>query len=130
MVGKDPFGTILDATMANKTVRGRTIRVVRYADVTRLVQAGETVQVLYVGAGDKSQLDAAIRAVAGTNALTVGESPDFCDQGGVIGFRTLDNRVRFDVNLDAAKRAGLTVSSQLLKLANAVKGAPQYGGTP
>jgi len=53
--------------------------------------------------------------------LTVGEGDDFPAAGGVIGLVIEDNKVRFDVNLEAAERAGLKISSKLLKLARNVR---------
>jgi hypothetical protein len=53
--------------------------------------------------------------------LTVGDSAGFLERGGVIRFRVEDNKVRFDINPDAAARAHLEVSSQLLKLATIVR---------
>jgi hypothetical protein len=46
--------------------------------------------------------------------LTIGEIEGFTQMGGVINFFEEQNRLRFKVNIDAAKRAGLTMSSQLL----------------
>jgi hypothetical protein len=53
--------------------------------------------------------------------LTVGEIQGFPDDGGVINFRLEDSRVRFEINLEAAGRAHLRISSRLLSLAQAVK---------
>ena len=52
--------------------------------------------------------------------LTISDQAGFVQAGGMIGLRVEDNRVRFDVNLLAAQRAGLTMSSQMLKLAGQV----------
>ena len=52
--------------------------------------------------------------------LTVGDQNGFVQAGGMIGLRVEDSRVRFDVNLAAAQRAGLTLNSQMLKLAGQV----------
>jgi hypothetical protein len=53
--------------------------------------------------------------------LTVGEYPAFLNDGGIIGLRVIDGKVRFDVNLRQAERVGLRVSSQLLRLARIVR---------
>ena len=52
--------------------------------------------------------------------LTLGDIPEFAQSGGMIGLKIEDSRVRFDVNLGAAQRAGLTLNSQMLKLAGQV----------
>jgi hypothetical protein len=53
--------------------------------------------------------------------LSVGEERDFTHKGGVIGLFTEDNRLRFNINLDNARRAGLKISSSLLQLASRVE---------
>ena len=62
-----------------------------------------------------------LKQVVAPGVLTVGESDDFLDMGGVIRLLIEDKKVRFEVNMDAAQRAHLTISSQLLKLARAIK---------
>lgn len=52
--------------------------------------------------------------------LTISDAPNFTQEGGMIGMKNLDNRLRFDINLSAAKKAGLIISSQLSDLANEV----------
>jgi hypothetical protein len=63
-----------------------------------------------------------IARAAGKPILTVGESPTFLDDGGIIQLKVVDRRVRFDIDLPAAERAGVTLSSQLLRLAAKVRG--------
>ncbi|RLJ68137.1 YfiR family protein [Sulfurisoma sediminicola] len=55
-------------------------------------------------------------------ALTFGDSDGFIDAGGIIGIAVAERRVRFDVNLEAARRGGIRLSAQLLRLARQVKG--------
>ena len=52
--------------------------------------------------------------------LTISDVPDFAAQGGMIGLKLRADRVRFDINQGASRRAGLVLSSQLLKLADEV----------
>ena len=56
-----------------------------------------------------------------TNTLTVGETQNFMRRGGIINFIIVENRVRFEINLIAAERAGITISAKLLQLAKNVK---------
>jgi hypothetical protein len=62
-----------------------------------------------------------LAAVEKTGVLTVSDVADFVANGGMIQFVLKENKVRFDVNLAAAGRAGLMFSSQLLKVADSVK---------
>jgi len=58
---------------------------------------------------------------AGTSALTVGEADDFTAGGGIIRLFTQDNRLRFDINVVNARRAGVKISVSLLRLASHVE---------
>jgi hypothetical protein len=53
--------------------------------------------------------------------LTVGDSDSFLDRGGIIQLKVVDRRIRFEIDQKAAARAGLTLSSQLLRLAANVR---------
>lgn len=76
--------------------------------------------VLYLSDNDAGRMEAAIRGLRGAPVLTIGDLPGFVQAGGMIGLRIEENRVRFDVNLVAAQRAGLKLNSQMLKLAGKV----------
>jgi hypothetical protein len=82
----------------------------------------EGCSVLYVDAnlpaGEATSVSAAARSAP---MLTVSDRKDFVRQGGVIGVFTEDNRLRFNVNVENAKRAGLRISSALLELASGVE---------
>ena len=54
--------------------------------------------------------------------LTVWESDQFLDRGGVINFVKKDGKVRIEIDLDAARRGQLQISSKLLKVADLVRG--------
>ena len=116
ILGDDPFGTTLDRTLLGKMLEARPIVVRRMASL----EEEPRVNILFVGGRDKAQLGRVLRTLSGTPVLTVGEMAGFAEQGGMIGFRTENQRVRFDINAGQASRAGLKISSQLLKLARIV----------
>lgn len=76
--------------------------------------------VLFITETDASRLDAILRSLGNAPVLTVGDLPDFAKAGGMIELRMADSRVKFDVNLASAQRAGLQLNSQMLKLAGQV----------
>jgi hypothetical protein len=119
VLGDDPFGHWLEEAVSGREVGGRRAVARRYA---RPEDAREC-RVLFVAVRDPAGLERAIGVVANRPVLTVGEGDAFLEAGGMISFATEGRRVRFDVNLPAAKRAGLAPGSQLLKLARTVKGA-------
>ena len=117
ILGKDPFGPKLDATVSDESVGGKTVAVMRLA---RTQDAGAC-QIIFVSESESERLKSILEALHPVTALTVSDIPGFLTQGGMIEFVIEDNRVRFEVNLDAAQRAGLTLSSELLKVALDVK---------
>jgi hypothetical protein len=116
ILGPDPFGALLDDTVAGKTVGGRPIRVRRLAAVDEAVEC----HLIFVSSAER-RLDDVIEALGATPTLTVGESEAFIESGGMIGFVIEHEGVRIDINLDAARRAGLEVSSQLLRVARTIR---------
>lgn len=77
-------------------------------------------QLLFVAADEAQRAGGVAEALAPHPVLTIGETPGFAQAGGIIGLKLRAGRVRFDINQGAARRAGLTLSSQLLKLADEV----------
>lgn len=118
VLGPDPFGRVLDATFAGKTVGTHPVVVRR---LERPEDASE-VRILFVaGASDRDALRG-LRAARGKPVLTVGDANGAGPRPVILTFLIRDSRVRFEVNLGAARDAGLKISSQLLKLALAVDG--------
>jgi hypothetical protein len=77
-------------------------------------------QVLYLSEAEAARAENGLRGLGNSPVLTISDQTGFVQAGGMIGLRVDDNRVRFDVNLQAAQRAGLNLSSQMLKLAGQV----------
>lgn len=119
VLGQDPFGSALDAALAGETF-GRHPLVPR-----RVASAREAAacRVVFIGEGDRA-LRRALTELEGSRVLTVGDQPEFLKRGGMIQFLLEGNRVRFQVNLTAAKKAGLNLSSELLKVAADVRRDP------
>jgi hypothetical protein len=121
VLGEDPFGQGLDAVVEGETLNGRRLVVRRLRD---LLQTRDC-HVLFVSRSEK-ELPALMAGLRSGGVLTVGEGDDFLEQGGMIRFVLEQNRVRFDINLDAAERGRLKLSSKLLRLARSVD--PQRRG--
>lgn len=117
VLGQDPFGDTLDRAMAGKTVAGRPLAVRRFRTVEELGPC----HVLFVNLPRGKQLRAALARVATEPVLTVGDDEAFLDEGGVVRFRIEERHVRFEVNLEAARRAGIGLSSRLLQVASRVR---------
>jgi hypothetical protein len=119
IVGPDPFGDALDI-LKGKTVRGRTFRVRRIKHVEDL----QFCHVLYISSSKNAQLPRILADLENSSILTIGETPRFTQLGGVIGFTIEENRIRFTINVEAAGRARLRISSRLLRLARVVGQGP------
>ncbi len=117
VVGADPSGVAVERALTGKMAHEQPIAVRRPSELPEAARA----RILFVGASEEASLGRILAAVDGRAVLTVGESPDFAQRGGMIGFRTVDNRVRFEINAEEAARAGLKISSEVLKLARLVR---------
>ena len=117
VLGNDPFGDVLDEIARTKKVEGRRILVKRFASMAAYTPC----HVLFLPASvDPQEKAAAIKMARGSPVLLVGESRDFAQQGGDINFFVEENKVRFEINPEAAKQARLRISSKLLSLAKIV----------
>jgi hypothetical protein len=113
LIGDDPFRAALDRTIAGKTVAGRVLQVRRFRGVDDL----EECPVLFVARSEVSRLKPILAKVAPWRTLTIGENEAFTQSGGMVRFFVEERRVRFEINLPAAQKAGLRLSSRLLALA-------------
>ncbi len=111
ILGADPFGADADM-IAGKPVGQARLRVKRVSD-----DQAAACQILFVASSERARLDRVLDEVKGRPVLTVGDSPGFAERGAVLNFYLEQNKVRFEVNIDAARRTGLVISSRLLRLA-------------
>ena len=114
------FAQAVQSIVVGETARGRALQLVRPDSA-----AWPTCHILFVGQSHAERAGAILSAVSGRPILTVGETPKFLDQGGAVLFVVEQNRVRFDIDLRSAGRAGLTVSSKLLRVARRVREGEQ-----
>lgn len=115
--GQDPFGSILDASVAGRIIDGKGVIAKRISAPREVLNC----QILFISSSEEGRLDKVLTALNKAAILTVSDMPEFSERGGMIHFLLEGNRVRFDVNLTATQNAGLTLSSELLKVAATVK---------
>jgi hypothetical protein len=108
VAGTNPFADALEETIRGETVAGRSLQ-------SRRAQGDEPCQVLFV----PHDVDPVpiLKRTRMQPVLTVGESPDFLQHGGIINFVRDGGKVRFEISQDAAMLAQLRISSRLLRLA-------------
>lgn len=111
----DPFGARLDTAAAGEVWDGKPVAVRRVTTVRNA-----DCHLLYVSSASMAAFRTMQKELSQQSILTVGESQDFLDRGGMIQFLVESNRVRFSINSRTAQSAGLRVGSRLLRLAKEV----------
>jgi hypothetical protein len=113
ILGDDPFGAFLDETVRGEQSHGRSFQVRRYQRVDEI----GTCHILFIGRPDGDRLDAILGRLKDRPILTVSDDPGFADHGGMVRFLNDRNRVRLQINPEAAQAVNLTISSKLLRVA-------------
>ncbi len=116
ILGDDPFGVAIES-IRGKTVRGRKLIIKFISRAANL----ESCHILFVSTSEKDKLELVFQHIKNLNVLTVGDAPHFTSCGGIINLFKVKTRVKFEINIDAAKAAELKISSKLLKLAKIVR---------
>ncbi|HEX5236526.1 MAG TPA: YfiR family protein [Silvibacterium sp.] len=124
VLGRDPFGDALEKLTTDDQVDGRPIRKRTIAHASDAAGCA----IVYISDSESDNVERILAALNGKGELLVSALPNFAEDGGTIQFMMQDNRVRFEVNLDAAAKNRLALSSELLKVAVRVTGKRQSGG--
>jgi uncharacterized protein DUF4154 len=122
VLGTDPFGDIINHVVEGKKIgaRGFVIRRFKWSKELKDSKDFKECRILFVSSSEKLHFEEIVEAVKGLPILTVGETPGFAERGGMIRLMLEDNRVRFEVNVDAAHDGNLNISSRLLTLARII----------
>jgi hypothetical protein len=115
VLGQDPFGSVLQSTLAGQTVGGKPVVVKRLTKA----QDAAACHILSLSATQRD-LKETLAAIDDSSVLTVSDMPDFSKRGGMIQFLLEGDRVRFEINLENAEKSHLVLASELLKVAVAV----------
>ena len=120
VVGDRAFSEAVEGIVRGESAYGRPLARVE----PQTVEDARTCQILYVSRLDPERGNRMLAAVRQLPVLTVSDAPRFLDQGGAIRFVLVDGRMRFDIAVAATDRAGLRVSSKLLRVARELGEAP------
>jgi hypothetical protein len=115
VIGENPFGSAL-TSLEGKTAIDRPLAVARIATV----EDAPACQILFVSASEQGRLDQILDAVGALPILTVADMGQFTGSGGIVALKAVDNQSRLEINVEAAEKAGLKLSSKLLRLADTV----------
>ena len=127
VLGSDPFldssssANYLEQAIAGKSIEERKV-IVRHLERTANLK---DCQLLFVSASEKSHLKEILDGLRGDPVLTVSETDNFCEQGGIINFIKQSGKVRFEINPGVAEQGQLKISSRLLNVAKIVSAQPR-----
>lgn len=109
----NPFGNDLENTLKGKLIDAHPIVIKEIRETPEATNC----HILFVSPSEKGRWPELFRHLQSNPVLTVSEAPRFTDSGGMINFVIEDNKIHFQINDNAAKAAGLKISSKLLRLA-------------
>ena len=118
VLGDSGINEELKKAVATKTVNGRKIMI----QETASEEDWSKCHIIFIGSSEKTRLPAILAKIRALPILTVGEAGGFLDQGGIINFTKKDDRIRLEIDLEAARLARVQIRSQLLSVADTVKG--------
>lgn len=113
ILGDNPFGTALEQTVAGKKINEHPITI----QPLRATTEGTNCHIVFISSSEKKRMPEIIQGLRGNAVLTVSETEKFIEAGGIINFVQEANKIRFQINDEAAKAARLKISSKLLNLA-------------
>lgn len=117
VLGKIPSDSFV-STLKSQTIHGKKI-IVKHIEATNEIK---NVRLVFIALSERQRLSGILRELRQQNMLTVSDMNGFCEAGGMIGLVPVQSRIGFEVNLAAVRKARLSISSQLLKLAKTVYG--------
>lgn len=116
LLGEVDLGVFLDQVNGTR-IRDKRLSIIRSAD---LKEMEEGCHVLFVGQDKRGLLPTLFEAIQHVYVLSVSDGEDFARTGGVISIVRTSDKLSFEINLDAAQRNGLLISSDLLSMARIV----------
>lgn len=125
-LGHDDIGPSLDAIASNTTIDNLPVHVAHLADIS----SAKSCAIVFIGSTESDRIREDLAILGSADVLTVSDTRDFLQSGGMIQFVMLSNHVRFAVNLDAVSRTHLVLSSELLRVASSISGKPPTGELP
>jgi hypothetical protein len=113
IIGDDPFGSYLEEAVSGEQIENHTIIIKRYHSISEIKDC----QVLYINSSNSEYIKEIISLVGKRSILTVSDANNFARWGGMIRLFTDDEKIRIQINSNAAKASQLNISSKLLSVA-------------
>jgi hypothetical protein len=115
LIGNTPLESVL-APSEGKQIKNRPLTIRKVADSGQL----DSCQVLFIATSERYRLQQLLPVAHQIGILTISDMRDFTKMGGMVSLVSVNNRITYDLNLVAARSAGISFSTQILKLANDV----------
>lgn len=115
VLGDDSFGETLERTLAGRTEQGRPFDVHRAESLDELPRC----QIVFIAYKNTAKRRAALAQLRDSPVLTVGEAPEFLDEGGIIRFQ-VGTHVAMSINLDQARAVSLKIQTPILEVSREV----------
>jgi hypothetical protein len=125
VLGDDSFAAALGGIVEGKTIYKRKL-VVTKLKWSKDPKDFKDCTMLYIAAPEAAHGDELIHMLRGTPTLSISDFAGFARHGGITNLYLEDSKIRFEVNVDAAKESGLNISSQLLSVARTVHTDPGW----
>lgn len=115
ILGDDPFGEVLEKTLKGRMEQERSFAIFRADTLDKLPSS----QIIFIAYKDAAKRRAALSRLKNRPVLTVGDAPEFLQEGGIIRFQVTD-RVEMSINLDQARAVSLTIPAKMLEVSHSV----------
>ena len=113
ILGNDPFGNYIDEAVNGESTGQHPIIIKRYKTIKDI----DNCHILFISSSEIEQIKPMLVELKERKILTVSDATNFASLGGIIGFFMENNKIRMQINTDAAKAASLSISSKLLSVA-------------
>lgn len=120
VLNTDSFGDVLNA-INGKLIRGRKLAVSACNSNSDL----DRIHILFLNSSDTQLRALLIEKIGRKPILTIGEHPNFAREEGILNFKTMNNKIRFEINRERAEKSGLKISSRLYKIGEIVSAPKQ-----
>ncbi len=122
VLGQDPFGSALDDAVKGKKVGTRALSVKRFESFDpEKADDLKKGHILFISSSEQDRVKEILKNLKGSNLLTVSEIEQFPAMGGTILFDQEGDRIALVLNKKSAKKAGLTLSPELVQLSRVYK---------
>ena len=117
IIGDDPFGDAIDV-IKDKNVKGKKLAIKQSSRKSELTGC----HILFISPSENNNLSGILKIIKNKHILTVSDMNKFAQRGGMINLKQVKDKIRLEINHEAAKQSGLKMSSKLLKIAEVIRG--------